>query len=307
MTGLLIAWVLFPLVLAALSLGCGLLVEAASGIRLRGALLLPTGFAAIIVIAQLVTLSPSTARFAPWVVAAVALAGLLLSRPWQDRRPDRWPVAAGIGTFAAYAAPVVLSGSATFAGWIKLDDGATWLAMTDRLMTHGRSLAGVPASTYELYLKGYLGTGYPVGSFLPFGVGGRLVGEELAWLIQPYMAFAAAMLALAVYGLVSRAIDSRALRALTAFVATQSALLYGYVLWGGLKEVVATALIALAAALVPTLLERTDIPASRDPARGRDGGDDRVAERQRRAPLARADSPPGPRARALGHGAPRSR
>ena len=143
MTGLLIAWVLFPLVLAALSLGCGLLVEAASGIRLR-VLLLPTGFAAIIVIAQLVTLSASTARFAPWVVAVVALAGLVVSRPWRNRRPDRWPAAAGLGTFAAYAAPVVLSGSATFAGWIKLDDGATWLAITDRMMTHGRSLAGVP-------------------------------------------------------------------------------------------------------------------------------------------------------------------
>ena len=47
MTGLLIAWVLFPLVLGALSLGCGLLVEAAAGVPLRGALLLPTGFAAI--------------------------------------------------------------------------------------------------------------------------------------------------------------------------------------------------------------------------------------------------------------------
>ena len=114
-------------------------------------------------------------------------------------------------------------------------------------------------------LKGYLGTGYPVGSFLPFGVAGRLVGEELAWLIQPYMAFAVAMLALAVYGLVSRAIDSHGLRALTAFVAAQSALLYGYVLWGGIKEAVATALIALAAALVPTLLERMTSPRAAIP------------------------------------------
>src|SRR5215210_4616608 len=102
MTGLLIAWVLFPLVLAALSLGCGLLVEVASGIRLR-VLLLPTGFAAIIVIAQLVTSSARTARFAPWVVAAVALTGIFACRPWQDRRLDRWPAAAGLGTFAAYA------------------------------------------------------------------------------------------------------------------------------------------------------------------------------------------------------------
>lgn len=265
MTGLLIAWVLFPLVLGTVSLGCGLLVEAASGIRLRGALLLPIGFAAIVVIAQLVTLSASTARFAPWMVAAVALAGLLITRPWRDRKPDWWPAAVGVGTFAVYAAPIVLSGSATFAGWIKLDDGATWLAMTDRLMTHGRSLAGLPVATHRLVLEGYLGSGYPVGAYLPFGVGGRLVGEDLAWLIQPYMSFAAVMLALGIYALVSRAIDSRPLRALTAFVGSQAALLYGYVLWGGLKEVVATALIALTAALVPILLERLRSPRAAVP------------------------------------------
>ena len=206
------------------------------------------------------TLSPSTARLAPWAVVTAALAGLLLARPWRNRRPDPGPTVAGIGTFAAYAAPTVLSGSATVAGWIKLDDGAQWLAITDRLMYHAQSLAGVPASTYSLPLKGYIDGGYPVGSFLPLGVAGRVVGEELTWLIQPYMAFAAAMLALAVYGLVSRAIESRALRALTAFVAAESALLYGYVLWGGVKEVVATVLIALAAALVPTLLVQQASP-----------------------------------------------
>jgi len=40
---LLVAWVAFPLLLAGLSLGCGRLVEIASGERLPGSLLLPAG------------------------------------------------------------------------------------------------------------------------------------------------------------------------------------------------------------------------------------------------------------------------
>ena len=43
---------------------------------------------------------------------------------------------AGIGVFAVYAAPVVLSGQATFPGYIKLDDDSTFLANLDRAMQH---------------------------------------------------------------------------------------------------------------------------------------------------------------------------
>ena len=81
-----------------------------------------------------------------------------------------------------------LSGEATFAGYIKLDDTATWLALTDRVMEHGRSLDGLAPSTYEATLAFNLADGYPVGVFLPLGVGGALLGEDIAWLVQPYMA-----------------------------------------------------------------------------------------------------------------------
>ncbi|MDX6427302.1 MAG: hypothetical protein QOD52_2707, partial [Gaiellaceae bacterium] len=46
---LLIGWLAFPLVLAVLSLGCGLLLEAISGVRLPGALVIPAGLASILV------------------------------------------------------------------------------------------------------------------------------------------------------------------------------------------------------------------------------------------------------------------
>ena len=69
--------------------------------------------------------------------------------------------------FAVYAAPIVLSGEPTFAGFIKLDDTATWLALTDRVMEHGRDLDGLAPSSYEATLRFNLGDGYPVGVFLP--------------------------------------------------------------------------------------------------------------------------------------------
>ena len=41
MSTLIVPWVAFPLLLCALSLGCGLLVERGAGLRLTGALVLP--------------------------------------------------------------------------------------------------------------------------------------------------------------------------------------------------------------------------------------------------------------------------
>src|SRR4029077_14617529 len=45
-------------------------------------------------------------------------------------------------------------------------------------------------------------------------------------------------------------LESRVIRALVAFVAAQSALLFGYYLWGGIKEIAGAALLASIAALV---------------------------------------------------------
>ena len=257
---MLVAWVAFPLVMGVLSLGCGQAVQAAAGRRIPGMLLLPTGFAAIVVIAQLATMSATTARFATPAVVLGAIAGGLLALPWRRPEIDRWPVLAALGSFAVFGAPVVLSGSATFTGWIKLDDTATWFALTDRVMQHGRSLAGLPHSTYQVLLGNLLDTGYPVGAFVPLGVGGQLLHEDIAWLFAPYLAFLAAMLALAIYSLSARVIRSPGLRALTALVAAQASTFLGYALWGGVKELVVAALIALIAALVPMLLDPETTP-----------------------------------------------
>jgi hypothetical protein len=243
-----IAWALFPLVLTAVCAGCGLLVERLIRTKIPGALIPVLGFATVIVVAQLVTLWDATARLATPVAVILAVAGLALSWGWW-RRLEPWAVAVAVGVFAAYAAPIVLSGQATFAGYIRLDDTATWMALTDRVMEHGRSLSGLAPSTYEATLAFNLGSGYPVGAFLPLGIGRALVGQDVAWLIQPYMAWSAGAASLALWELASPVVRSRALRSLVSFLAALSALLLGYYLWGGVKEVAGAALVAAAAGL----------------------------------------------------------
>jgi hypothetical protein len=242
-------WVLFPLVLLLISTGCGLLVEMVAGVRLPGAIVPATGLALVVVATHFTTLSDSTAELSVPLVVALATLGVALSFPWRPRGPiDRWAVAAAVGAFSLYAAPVVLSGDATFTGYIKLDDTATWLAITDRIMEHGRDLSGLPRSSYEATLAFNLPGGYPIGAFLPLGVGHTLTAEDSAWIFQPYMAFLGAMLVTTLYALTAPILRSRPLRALTALVAGQAALLFGYYLWGGVKEIAAAWTLGLIAA-----------------------------------------------------------
>jgi hypothetical protein len=251
---LLIAWLVFPLVLTALCVGCGLLLDAIAGGCIPGPLVPGAGLAAIIVVAQVPTLWAATAAVSTPLAMALAVAGFATSRRWRTRGEISWPVVAAVAVFAVYAAPIVLSGQATFAGYIRLDDTATWMALTDRVMDHGRSLAGLPPSSYEATLAFNLGAGYPIGVFLPLGIARVLVGQDLAWIVQPYLAFCTALLALALWELAGPVIRSRALRAAVAFVAAQTALLFGYYLWGGIKEAAGATLVATIGGLAPVVV-----------------------------------------------------
>jgi hypothetical protein len=264
----LVSWVLFPLFLGALCLGCGLLLEASVGRRLPGLLLAPAGFVVLVVIVGILTSRGETASLATPAVVVAAIAGAALTYPsWRGRGLDRWAVAAAFGVFAVYAAPVVLSGEPTFTGYIKLDDTATWLAFVDRVMDHGRDLSGLAPSSYHSTLFVNLPAGYPVGAFLPLGVGGKLTGTDVAWLVQPYMATMAALLALTLCWLARPLVESRPLRAVVAFGAAQSALLFAYSLWGGIKEVAVALAIAVLAATAPAVVRsdagwRDGLPAA---------------------------------------------
>jgi hypothetical protein len=246
-----VAWVIFPLVLAALCLGCGVFVRTLTAAPIPGPLLLPLGFAVVMVVGEFTSLADSTAELTAPIVGGMALAGFLLAGTRLFRGVDRWAIAAAGGVFLVYAAPIVFSGEPTIAGYIKLDDTATWLALADYISEHGRSVSGLAPSTYEATLDFNLADGYPIGAFIPFGTGAVFVGKDIAWLIQPYMAFVASLLGLSLYALTDRVLESRALRAVCSFIAAQAALLFGYYLWGGIKEIAAAAIIALSCALIP--------------------------------------------------------
>lgn len=249
---LLVAWVAYPVVALALATGCGLLLELVSGRQLPGVLVAPAGFAVVVVASSLTTASSGTAQLTTPLLVTLAVLGIGLSLG-DRRRPRLWPSLAGLAVFAAFAAPIVLSGSATFAGYITLDDTATWLALSDNAMVHGRDLSQLAPSTYQTVLHDYLSGGYALGAFLPLGIGHQLTRIDSAWLFQPQIAFLASMLSLALYALAEPLVCRRPLRAAAAFLGAQAALLFGYAFWSGIKEVTAAVLLALLAALVAAL------------------------------------------------------
>jgi len=250
------SWALFPLLLLALCAGWGLLVEAVVGISIPRVLLPGLGLCAIIAVGEPTLLLGSASAVAlPLAIAAGAGGWALAAARARRRDPrkgegERWALLAALVVFAAFGAPIVLSGQATFAGFIKLDDTATWLAITDRLAEHGRGVGHLPPSTYEATLSFTLGKGYPVGAMVPLAIGSRIVGVDPAWLVAPYMAVLAAMGALALWALARPLVPEPWVRALIAAIAAQSAILYGDVLWGGMKEVLAAAAVATGFALV---------------------------------------------------------
>jgi hypothetical protein len=253
---MILSWALFPLVMAAVGLGWGALVDWAAGERELGALCIPLGLAAAIVVAALFTAFDFSAQAAAPVVAVGALAGL--ARAWGRARVPVPALVGALGVLLIYGAPVILSGEATFLGYVRLDDTATWLGFVDQFFAHGRSLASLPnSSTYWLLLYTNLTqSGYPSGAFMLPGIGHWITGIDAAWIFQPDLALCAGALALCCFELLDPVLSSAWLRAFVAFIAAQSALLFGYAAWGGIKELTAAFLLALGIAVGVRLLSR---------------------------------------------------
>jgi hypothetical protein len=257
----LVEWVAASALLFAVCGGLGLGVARLAG-RLPGALVPACGLAAAAIVGGILA-DVAHALIVP-VLAALAAAGAVAGHR-RLRGVDLAAAAAALGALALYTAPFVLAGEATFAGYIKLDDTATWLAITDRIMDAGPNTDGLAPSTYEAVLAANFGNGYPVGGFAPLGFASRALGTDPAWLFQPYMAVMGAILALALWELARFAVPARAVRSVVAVGASCSALLVGYYLWGGIKELLTAALFAaLTAAAVR--VPRDDVRALTGPA-----------------------------------------
>ena len=82
------------------------------------------------------------------------------------------------------------------------------------------------------------------------------MGADIAWVFQPFLAFCGAAVGLGVYALIEPLVSSVRVRALVAFLSSQSALLYGYSLWGGVKELASAFLLVLMVALAAAVIAR---------------------------------------------------
>ena len=249
---LLAAWLLYPLVALVVVLGVGLLIDRASGSRLPGVLVLPVGVAGLIAFTQPTTYADWSAELTVPLAVGLAVAGLAFGyRRVRLQAVDPVLLVAVGGVFAVFAAPVVLSGAATFAGYTVLGDTSIHMIGADALLRYGRDFGALPPSSYELSLVNYFQGGYPAGGPVAAGVLTSLVGLDVAWTFQPLLTLLVAMMALALWSLSSPLVESRPLRALLVFVAAQPALVLGYALQGSIKEVGTAFAVVLVAALVP--------------------------------------------------------
>lgn len=260
---LLVAWLIFPLVALVLCGGIGLLVDRISGGGLAGPLVPGAGLCGLVVVTQLTTTWSWSARATVPVAVVLGVAGLVAGRERvRGLRPDGWAIAAAVVTFSVAAAPVVLSGQATFAGYTVLADTSIHVSGADALLDRGRDFSDLPPSSYQGAIVSYYnGSAYPAGAPTALGTLARLAGEDPLWTFAPFMALLLGQLALALYALAGTAIPAGALRAAVAAIAAQPAIVVTYALQGSIKEVGAASLVGLLAALVPWYVGRREAGA----------------------------------------------
>jgi hypothetical protein len=246
MAEMLLIWILVPLVLVLLSYSFGLSLSVITRKPINFPLATILGFLIIAISGSLLTISSVTAPYAATIIGILGALSFVICLIWfrSHFRMDYVSAVAGLVTYVAYGLPVIAYGAPSWAGWVKLDDPATFLAITNRLMTVGRSVPAVVTSTYDRVLQVILdapGGGhfsYPVGSLIPFGVVSKLTGIESAWLWQPYLSLCAALIAMIFVLILKSHIANKVMVVVASSLAVMASTIYSYVMWGGVKEVV---------------------------------------------------------------------
>jgi hypothetical protein len=247
---------LYPCLLAALSLGTGLLLDRLSGASLPALLLSAVGAAGLIALSQLSTYIYPLAPATPYLMALVALLGVWVGRERAlqllrkaSRRP--WLVAVSLLAYLIAIAPVLASGRTTFSSYMVLADSAVHLIGADFLLRHGQHYVHLDLrNSYGQFINDYYNTSYPSGSDTLFGGSAFLLGLPLIWAFQPFNAF---MLATGVgpAWMIARRLGLDGIWALlAALTAVLPALVYAYELFGSIKEITALPLILALGALL---------------------------------------------------------
>ncbi len=277
----------YPVVLACLCVGAGLLVDRAGGGRLAGALLPAVGAAALIAISQLTTYAAPLAPATPYMLAAVALAGFVLGQgrvrafvsgvspalaatpgalaPGATAERSRvhtlarvlrvggWQLAVMPLAYLLALAPVLAAGRPTFSSYMALADSAVHMLGADYLIHHGQVYSHLDLhNSYGAFVHAYYGSNYPSGADTLFGGSSLLLRLPLIWTFQPFTAFMLATAAGPAWVLVRRVGLARAWAALATLTVTLPALVYAYELIGSVKEIASLPLILSLGALVVT-------------------------------------------------------
>jgi hypothetical protein len=246
----------YPLALALLCVGAGLLIDRASGGFLPAALLPTVGAAALIALSQLSTYASALAPATPYLVLAAALGGFLLARRralelLARARTRGWLLGVPLLVYLLALAPVLLAGRASFSSFMALSDSAVHMIGADYLIHHGQNYAHLDLrNSYGQFIHNYYATSYPSGADTLFGGSAKLLALPLIWTFQPFVGLLLALCSGPAWVL-ARAIGLRgAWAAGAALSASVPALLYGYELIGSVKEIAALAMILTLGALV---------------------------------------------------------
>ncbi len=246
----------YPVVLTALCIGAGLLVDRCCGGWLPGLLLPAVGAATLIGLSQLTTYIAPVSRATPYLMCAVALAGVALAWPRVRRlagclRECGWQIVAPVLAYLLALAPVLLAGRPSFSSYLTLSDSAVHMTGADYLLRHGQAYAHLDlTNSYGQYINDYYNTSYPSGADTLLGGSAFLLGLPLIWAFQPFNAFMLAIAAGPAWLLVRRMGLNGPWAALAALTATVPALVYGYELIGSIKEITSLGMILTMGVLV---------------------------------------------------------
>jgi hypothetical protein len=255
------AWILFPLCLLAASVGAGLLVRRIAGGELSTLLLAPVGFALVVAICSFATSYGWLAPAGGLIVALAAVAGFALEargkRLLRTRlRPGGWvwPLVAALIAFTAVGGPVFLTGSVGWTGYTRIVDTAFQMDFAQYIAHAGRNSPANGDSSFKIVAAKLLSIGYPGGAQATLGEMADLTRVNIAWAYQAFLAFTAAMGALALYSLLGRLTRSALMRTVGAVVAIEPNVLYGYAQEGGIKELTTAALLLVVIAVLAEAL-----------------------------------------------------
>ena len=248
----LLIWIVAPAVLLMLSYGIGLLFSLLAKKPMNMAMSVAAGFSLIVILGSILVMSQVLAPYAAITIGALGLLGLVVAGVWFRSyiRFDPISALAGLITYVGFGAPLMVYGKPSWAGWVQLDDTATWFAATDRLMTAGKTVPNVISSTYERLIQVVFGGNvlnyggvsnthfdYPIGSFIPFGVMSKLTGIEKAWIFQSFLSFVAGLSAMLITLILRKYFGNRFLLIGLSAISMMASTMYSYVMWGGIKEI----------------------------------------------------------------------